>query len=148
MAIAYCPSVTAESCHEMANSSASPCDPLICCERGTHPSPSGKSEGKKIPLLTLQGKERLSDLDWALKRWAFLSSQAHTRGHSLREKEAVHSYGFIWETPGTSGWVFGRGLWVSRKCPLATGNTRRNFTLFNFHQVIYNPPKTANLPSK
>lgn len=96
MAIAHCPSVTAESCHEMANSSASPCDPLICCEHGTHPSPSGKSE-KKFPSSPCEAK-RLSDLDRAVKRWAFSSSQTHTGGHSLKERGSPQLWNYMRDT--------------------------------------------------
>lgn len=70
MAIEHCPSVTTQSRHEMANFSASPCDPLMCCEHGTHPSPSEKNK-------------RISSTPCKAKRH-FLSSWAQTTGYSLR----------------------------------------------------------------
>lgn len=60
MAVAHCPSVSTESYHEMANFSASPYDPLICCEPGTLPSACGRDGGKN-PFFTLQGKKGMCD---------------------------------------------------------------------------------------
>lgn len=109
MAIAYCPSVTAESCHEMANSSASPCDPLICCEHGIHPSPSGKS-GRKIPP-PHPARQRDLDLDGAVRRRAFSSSQAHTGGHSSRERGRPQLWNYTRDTEHIRS-----GLWQTIIC--------------------------------
>lgn len=45
--------------------------------------PLGREKNMYSPSSPCMAK-RLSDLDWVVKRWAFSSSQAHTRGHSLR----------------------------------------------------------------
>lgn len=54
-AVAHCPSVTEQSCHQPADSSACRCDLVVCCERGSVPVGGEEGRGPPHPY----GRERL-----------------------------------------------------------------------------------------